>query len=725
MRDTLLNFVHSDTFYLSLRRVVGVVLPLVALRLAGYPQIGMTIMGGALIVMGLDLPLNFRRKAKLIGTAALLNTAIILINVLIVEIDWLLALFLFSVLFSLSFVSLFSEPYNLMTIFATLAILISMGSSVDTLWEWLELGGLTLAGAGWYFLYTSFWHYVAHPWALMRQLRASLALTADYLELQADSITDPYAPEEWLRRHLDMRNRLLAQKAQLEKLLAEEFNFIYRYRDNYAPLFEGLEILVQIWDRALGHSFDFEQLHRSQGSDRQETIIINRQQQLVDILRNMAQSIHPTGLGGWKAREIPPLSNCANPSGRPIADELIAYQHRTYHCIQALQNKLLADESTEGQHVPLPFYTGIYDPDVRWPRLRRALNWKSRAFRHAFRIALVGVSGYFIGRYFELSNPSWILLTSVVILKPDYRTSKQRFSLRIIGTLIGVLIGVGLHVLDLGPYGEIAVFALSLQLAFAFIERNYAISSALFSVFILFLYAYQQIDFFESALFRVVDTLIGAFLAFVSVRYLITFWEHQALPRRVRRNFQSQRDLVRQFPLLGKGSSRQEERDYDLAQERAFARQREMQTAIDRMRAEPLNNRPLRETYEQLLMASEQQLILLATLGDRLRYYPATVQHKRMSTFLKDMESKLDQLAESWALPDQYTTLSEERTIETNHPSFQPLLSELQEHTRPQADHPAFRIFPLLGHSTQQLKTQSNRLQLVYSEHIPPGNSTI
>ncbi len=663
------QFIHSNDFYRSLKGVIGIIIPLISFKLLGYPEIGLQIMSGALLVMGLDISVNFIRKAKLMGLAAVINTFIILVNVVISELDGVLALFLFIVLFTLSYISLFSDPFKLMTIFATIAILISMGlaDGIDSFQKWLSLGAFTLTGSMWYFIYAFLLHYILYPSSVARSLRRSLQLTEAFLLLQADLLHYSSGSEEAMKRHLKVRSALIDQKRHIEQLLSRELSFIYQRKRNVQQIFPALETLIHIWDHALGHSFDFDQLKENCESNDIVCTIEQNHRLLASEASRMVRLISVTGLFfvrkkvEWKSEVTDFLDNISwNDSY--LIDGIIHYQCSIRDSLKELGNRLSSRESYEVKEIPLSFNTRLYEPDLSWKRLSRYLNWNSRAFRHAFRIAFVGVAGFFIGRLFHLSNPSWILLTSVVILNPDYRTTKQRFWLRVIGTMIGVIVGLGIHLLDPGPYGMIMIFALSLQVAFSFLNVNYAVSSALFSVFILFLYSYRNIDFMESAIFRVIDTLIGALLAFLAIRFGITFWEHQTLKRRVMRSLAANKNWMYQFRLLGMGATRIEERQYDLHQERAYARQQEMDTAISRMSAEPLRHRNLLQSYEAFLFQNERLLMVLSALGERLRYHGSGTEFFTVDTQQKIWE-RLNRMIATWVSEVKYSSVTEERII--------------------------------------------------------------
>lgn len=56
-------------------------------------------------------------------------------------------------------------------------------------------------------------------------------------------------------------------------------------------------------------------------------------------------------------------------------------------------------------------------------------------------MSLVLCIGYVIIQFFDLHRGYWILLTSLFVCQPNYNATRRRLTLRVSGTIIGILIG--------------------------------------------------------------------------------------------------------------------------------------------------------------------------------------------------------------------------------------------------------------------------------------------
>lgn len=77
-----------------------------------------------------------------------------------------------------------------------------------------------------------------------------------------------------------------------------------------------------------------------------------------------------------------------------------------------------------------------------WLRLSRHFTPESALFRHAVRMSLVLCFGYAIIQITGMHHGYWILLTSLFVCQPNYNATRHRLKLRIIGTLVGIAIGI-------------------------------------------------------------------------------------------------------------------------------------------------------------------------------------------------------------------------------------------------------------------------------------------
>ena len=152
-------------------------------------------------------------------------------------------------------------------------------------------------------------------------------------------------------------------------------------------------------------------------------------------------------------------------------------------------------------------------------------NLNSTIFRHSLRLTLAIVFGYLLGVVFDIQNTYWILLTIIVIMRPSYGLTKERSKDRIIGTLIGAVIAIGIVLItqNIVVYGVLAF--ISIILAFSLIQQNYKSAAALITISIIFVYSLMNPNTFEVIQYRVLDTCIGATIAIVTNYLIFPRWE--------------------------------------------------------------------------------------------------------------------------------------------------------------------------------------------------------
>ncbi|MFP4904411.1 FUSC family protein, partial [Paraburkholderia sp. BR14261] len=69
---------------------------------------------------------------------------------------------------------------------------------------------------------------------------------------------------------------------------------------------------------------------------------------------------------------------------------------------------------------------------VSWLQIFSNLTMASPSFRHALRVTIAVAVGFWLGRLLPLTNAYWIVMTSIIILKPGYSLTRQRNAQRIV-----------------------------------------------------------------------------------------------------------------------------------------------------------------------------------------------------------------------------------------------------------------------------------------------------
>jgi uncharacterized membrane protein (TIGR01666 family) len=154
----------------------------------------------------------------------------------------------------------------------------------------------------------------------------------------------------------------------------------------------------------------------------------------------------------------------------------------------------------------------------------------SAAFKHAVRVTIACMIGFITAKTLPLGHHSyWILLTIIVILKPGYSLSKQRNYQRLIGTIIGGVIGVLILLFIKNHNIQFAFFVLFMMGAYSFIRLNYVVSITLMTPYVLLLLKFLGVGQMNVAEERILDTIIGSTIAFLGSYLIFPTWEYEQI----------------------------------------------------------------------------------------------------------------------------------------------------------------------------------------------------
>lgn len=158
-----------------------------------------------------------------------------------------------------------------------------------------------------------------------------------------------------------------------------------------------------------------------------------------------------------------------------------------------------------------------------WLRLRNNLTPESALFRHAVRMSLVLCVGYAFIQITGLQHGYWILLTSLFVCQPNYNATRHRLTLRVIGTLVGVAIGLPVLYFVPSHEGQLVLIVITGVLFFAFRTVQYAHATMFITLLVLLCFNLLG-EGFEVAIPRIIDTLIGCVIAWAAVSFIWPDW---------------------------------------------------------------------------------------------------------------------------------------------------------------------------------------------------------
>ncbi len=165
-----------------------------------------------------------------------------------------------------------------------------------------------------------------------------------------------------------------------------------------------------------------------------------------------------------------------------------------------------------------------------WKRIKDQLTIKHPRFRYAIRLSACFLIGYLIVINYKMDKGEWIMLTSLFVCQPTYSETKKRLFERILGTLSGVVIGISLVGFMPTFAGQILLILLSVYFFFYFRSSNYSYAVVFITIYVLAGNNMTRNMGIEVMLPRVIDTIIGAGIAFFAIRLLWPNWQHKQLP---------------------------------------------------------------------------------------------------------------------------------------------------------------------------------------------------
>ncbi|ENA0611679.1 TIGR01666 family membrane protein [Enterobacter bugandensis] len=248
-----------------------------------------------------------------------------------------------------------------------------------------------------------------------------------------------------------------------------------------------------------------------------------------------------------------------------------------------------------------------------WLRLSRHFTPESALFRHAVRMSLVLCVGYAFIQITGLQHGYWILLTSLFVCQPNYNATRHRLALRIVGTLVGVAIGLPVLYFVPSVEGQLILIVITGVLFFAFRNVQYAHATMFITLLVLLCFNLLG-EGFEVALPRVIDTLIGCAIAWAAVSFIWPDWRFRNLPRVLDRAMNTNcRYLDAILEQYHQG--RDNRLAYRIARRDAHNSDAELASVVSNMSTEPRATADIRETAFRLLCLNHTFTSYISTLG--------------------------------------------------------------------------------------------------------------
>jgi uncharacterized membrane protein YccC len=309
----------------------------------------------------------------------------------------------------------------------------------------------------------------------------------------------------------------------------------------------------------------------------------------------------------------------------------------------------------------------ITPQDYDFKKLKVNFNIKSPIFRHSLRLTITTIIGFLIGNLLELQQSYWILLTIIVIMRPSYSLTKDRVKSRVIGTILGALIGVAIVLLTQNTIIYASIALLSLVIGFSLIKQNYRNGAAFITLYVIFMYALISPNVLEVIQFRVFDTLIGATLAFIGNYILWPVWEAKNI-----KDFLI--DTVKGFEAylieINKYYHQKGETatSYNLSRKEAFLKVGNLNAAYQRLLQEPKSKQENSAIIYDLITISNTFLSSLSALSMFIRNNERGLAPEQFEIYVKHIITNLQQVISNNSA--KHLNTDELKTAEKNYTNY-------------------------------------------------------
>lgn len=621
------DFLLSTYFADGLRITFGVLCPSLILAQFGMLQYGMTLSLGALCASIVDTPgpIVHRRNAMLVTTAAITLISIVvgLTNSNVYFIGVLL--FICSFVFSMFFL------YGLRAAAIGTAALLVMVLSVDDIRPWKEVlvfALLIFTGSIWYTL-LSYFVYRIRPYRLVQQtLSDSIHEISEFLRAKAKFYHLNTDYDENYADLLQLQVLVHEKQDAVREVLFKTREIVRESTPEGRFLLLVFVDMVDLFEQVMSTYYNYQQLH-DQFDDsgilvHYEAVIRKIAAELDEIafaLKTGGTPNQPTALIEDVAKlrkEIIDLEN-KNIDGKYNTLGIIALKNIEVNIenilarVRTINGYFNKKEKKNLKAREIDVERFVTRQPIDFKIILENLTFTSSIFRHSLRVAIVMLIGFVVARLLNFSHSYWILLTILVISKPGFSLTKKRNYERLIGTVAGAFIGMGILVYIQDKHTLFIILLFCMIGCYSFQRKNYVVSVLFMTPYILVLFDFLGMGGLSVARERIYDTLIGSGIALLASYSLFPNWEHQKLKEAMLDTLRANMNYFEQVTFLYSDQVHNLT-NYKVARKEVYVTTANLASLFQRMFSEPKS--------KQLLMTELHQFTALNHL---LSSYVATL----------------------------------------------------------------------------------------------------
>lgn len=633
------SFIFGQYFSDGLRITVGVLLPSLIFYHLDLLHIGLTISLGAVCISIADSqgPVNHKRNGMLYCTALVFITA--LLTGLLNQFPFLIGLEILVLCFLYSMLSVYGNRASSIGTAALLVMILSIDQeaiSSNGIWKHSLL---ILSGGIWYMILSLSLSQI-RPFRLAQQAMGEcIREVAGYVKLKADFYDIHSDFDENYKKLIAQQVIVHEQQDSVRELL---FKIRLKVRES-TPIGRLLIVvfvdIVDLFEQTMATHYDYLAIRKNYGSSAAlrefNRIIIKMADELENLSYYIISNETPKPLHDFKP-ELEKLKASIDETEALginvlVLKKILINVRNMLNRVEKIYAYFNQKQISSPKDVDFSKFVSHQDYDFKI--FKENLNLKSSVFRHSVRVALMCLTGFLISKLFPVGYHSyWILLTILVILKPAYSLSKQRNIQRVIGTVIGGLIGAFILYLVKDQTSRFILLLIFMVGTYSFQRLNYIVSVLFMTPYILILFSVLGANNINIVKERVLDTFIGSFVALVSSFIVLPNWEYYQL-KDIMKDV-----LIANYKYLHQVAERLSGKTPDittfkLVRKDVYVSSANLGSAFQRMLSEPKSKQQNIKEIHKFVVLNHMISSYIATLIMNLDQYESTtadISHIRM-----------------------------------------------------------------------------------------------
>lgn len=648
-------FLKGSNFYKGIKITFAVLMPLVVLYFLGFTELAPPIIMGAFLNATGDIPGSLKRKVNAILISIGLTMLITTIILFLKPYTPLLFVAIGIITFVVSLLSIYGFRASLVSFSGLLSMVIAFAIAKDTASEIFTHVALMGIGGLWYLLVSFIFQKIAPNKDENQLLSDTLQLIGDYLKLRARLLTKKNKREELIQQAFVLQTQINEKHETLREVLftGRKRSGRSHYDEKHLLIFIST---VNIFELVEAKHLDYNEIDRLflgkkrylKAAKKLNKVMGNHLITLSELLIQKDKLTSKNALLKALTRANSAITQYVEDVKLPKAREgalvlrnLYDYQKLLLDEIRAIRRVM--ENVTDASKVSFKRQDGSQFLTLQEYRINvifQNLSFKSTLFRHALRFTAAMIFGFTLGTILEIHNTYWILLSIIVIMRPNYGLTKERSKDRVIGTLIGAAVAFGIVLLTQNVIIYSVLAVISLTLAFALIQQNYKSGAALITLNIIFVYSIINPDAFQVIQYRIIDTVIGAAIAIIANYTLWPSWETNNLKDVLLNALKKNKNYLLATKELYHDKN-ENQLNYKIARKEVFLAISNLNAAFQRLTQDPKSKQKEFQLIYNLVTLNQTMVSAIASIGSFIMNHNTTPVSKEFDAMILKITNTL------------------------------------------------------------------------------------